>query len=375
MSADPKYGRDFSKVQRLVIKIGTATISGGAGVDQDYLAQVAAEVKRLLDQGRQVLIVTSGAIGMGSRELGFTQKVTDLHLRQACAAIGQPQLMAAWRAAFAGVGLSVAQVLLTNDLLSVRGTYLNLRSTIETLLSLGVVPIFNENDAVSIAEIGRAFGDNDKLSALVASKMDAQLLLILSDIDALYTADPRKNPEARRISVVDAITPEIIEGAGAAGTTFSTGGMRTKIRAVLIAEKAGTTTVLAHGRAPGVIGAVLEGQDLGTVFLAKPRQPSRLRWIFNSHPLGRLTVDAGALEALRAHKSLLPKGLVKVEGEFPAGSVVLVNEVLKLVSKYSSHDLRRLAGKGKDEITALLGKADVIARPEDMAWLDKDPPT
>ncbi|NNM54383.1 MAG: glutamate 5-kinase [Spirochaetales bacterium] len=367
--------RDFLKVHRLVVKIGTNTLAdkagkAGAEIDRAYVAEMAKEVVALQKQGRQVLLVTSGAIGMGAGNLGIVEKVTDIRMRQACAAIGQPLLMNEYRYAFAQHGVSVGQILLTDDVLSDRKSYLNLRSTVETLLNLGVIPIFNENDTISIAEISRAFGDNDRLSALVASKVDAELLIILSDIDGLYDKDPRKFPEARRIPVVENITAEIEESAGSAGSTFSTGGMKTKIRAVLIAEKAGCTTVLAHGRETHVLTRILEGEELGTVFLAKPRLRNRLRWILHSRPLGSLTVDEGALEALYHRKSLLPRGVLAVEGEFEKGSVVSVNGVLKLVTKFSSDELRHLAGKTSLEVAQILGRKDVVARPEDMVFLD-----
>lgn len=362
--------RDFSKVKRVVVKVGTATLSQAAGIDSSYVDSMAAQLVALRASGRQVLLVSSGAVGLGAAELGLKERPTDVRMRQACAALGQPVLMNEYKRAFGAFGVPVGQILLTNDVLSDRQSYLNLRSTVETLLNLGAVPIFNENDAISIAEISRAFGDNDRLSALVASKVDADLLIILSDIDALYDKDPRKFPDAKPIPLVEKITQDIVDGAGAAGTAFSTGGMRTKIRAVLIAEKGGCTTVLAHGREPEVVTRVLAGETLGTVFLAKPRMKNRLRWILNSLPQGELSVDEGALEALFHRKSLLPRGVTGVEGEFDKGAVVLVNGKVKLVSKFSSEELRQLAGKDSLQVAQILGRKDVIARPEDMVFLD-----
>ena len=362
--------RDFSKAKRVVVKVGTATVSKGAGIDREYVDTVASQLVALQKSGRQVLLVTSGAIGLGAGELGLKERPSDVRMRQACAAIGQPTLMNEYKRAFGVYGVPIGQILLTNDVLSDRQSYLNLRSTVETLLNLGGIPVFNENDTISIAEISRAFGDNDRLSALVASKVDADLLIILSDIDALYDKDPRKFSDAKPISVVEKITPEIFEGAGTAGSAFSTGGMRTKLRAVLIAEKGGCTTVLAHGREPEVVTRILAGEALGTVFLAKPRMKNRLRWILNSLPQGELTVDEGALDALYHRKSLLPRGVTAVEGEFDKGSVVLVNGCVKLVSKFSSDELRQLAGKDSLQVAQILGRKDVIARPEDTVFLD-----
>jgi glutamate 5-kinase len=362
--------RDFSRAKRVVVKVGTATLSKGAGIDRDYVDAMVGQLVTLQKSGRQVLLVTSGAIGLGAGELGLAERPTDVRMRQACAAIGQPTLMNEYKRAFGAHGVPIGQILLTNDVLSDRQGYLNLRATVETLLNLGGIPVFNENDTISIAEISRAFGDNDRLSALVASKVDADLLIILSDIDALYDKDPRKYPDAKPIPVVEKITPEIVEGAGAAGSAFSTGGMRTKIRAVLIAEKGGCTTVLAHGREPEVVTRILAGETLGTVFLAKPRMKNRLRWILNSLPAGRLTVDDGALEALYHRKSLLPRGVTAVEGEFDKGAVVLVNDAIKLVTKFSSDELRQLAGKDSLAVAQIIGRKDVIARPEDTVFLD-----
>jgi glutamate 5-kinase len=363
--------RDFSKFKRVVVKVGTATLSKGAGIDQGYVDDLAAQLVGLQRRGCQILLVTSGAIGLGAGELGLTERPTDVRMRQACAAIGQPTLMNEYKRAFGAHRVPVGQILLTNDVLSDRAGYLNLRQTVETLLGLGGIPVFNENDTIRIAEISKAFGDNDRLSALVASKVDADLLIILSDIDALYDKDPRKFPDARKIPLVEKITQEILEGAGAAGSAFSTGGMRTKIKAVLIAEKGGCTTVLAHGREPRVVTRILEGEELGTMFVAKPRMKNRLRWILNSLPQGHLTVDDGALDALFHHKSLLPRGVTAVDGEFDKGSVVLVNGAVKLVSKFSSDELRQLAGKDSLQVAQILGRKDVIARPEDMVFLDQ----
>ena len=192
--------RNFSEAKRIVVKIGTNVLSKDGGVDTAYVGRLARQISGVLETGRQVLIVTSGAIGMGAGQLELTGKVKDTKMRQACAAIGQPLLMAAWRKSFHRYGVTVAQVLLTAEVLNNRKTYLNLRNSVETLLKLGVVPILNENDSVSTEEIGSAFGDNDRLSALIASKIDADLLIMLSDIDALYDKDPRKFTDARPIT-------------------------------------------------------------------------------------------------------------------------------------------------------------------------------
>ncbi len=366
--------RSFSKLRRIVVKIGTATLTRNGVLDQEYLDHAARQMAEVLKQGIEVLLVTSGAIGLGAMEMGFQTRPQSIPLRQALAAIGQPQLMQAWRAAFGAEGVKVAQVLVTYDVFSNRASYLSLRNTVESLLSLGTIPVFNENDAISIAEIARAFGDNDRLSALVASKVDADLLILLSDVDALYEADPRTNPQARKIPEVREIGAELLSLAGKAGTAFSTGGMRTKLHAAQIAQKAGCSMILAHGREANIITRLIQGEEIGTLFLPSERLPSRKRWLALALPQGWITVDEGAMQALRAHKSLLPSGVRAVEGEFGSGSVVSVNGQIKLLSKYSGEELRKVMGKSLAEVEKILGHRDVIARPEDMAFLeDIDP--
>ena len=364
--------RNFTKSKRIVIKIGTNTLSRDGGIDRAYIRNLAGQVKSLIEQGKQVVIVTSGAIGMGAMELKLTGRVTDIKMRQACAAIGQPLLMDEYSEAFSKQGVIVSQVLLTAEVLSNRKTYLNLRNALETLLGLGVVPILNENDSISTAEIGTAFGDNDKLSALVASKIDADVLIMLSDIDALYDKDPKTNPDAKPVRAVFEITESIIKSAGSRGSTHSTGGMKTKIEAVKIAANAGCRIVLAHGREKDVIVGVIGGKEIGTVFLPKRKLSNRTRWILNSTPAGTVIVDDGAMRAIRNHKSLLPSGVKSVEGHFDAGSVVGINNAAKIVTSLSSHELRSLAGKHSSEIKKALGpgRKDVVATPEDIVFLD-----
>ncbi len=243
-----------------------------------YVRQIAAQINSLLKAGRQVVIITSGAIGMGAGQFNLAGKAQEMKMRQACAAIGQPLLMQEYRKAFGRDGVQVAQVLLTAEVLSNRKTYLNLRNAIETLLDLGVVPILNENDSISTAEIGTAFGDNDRLSALVASKIDADLLIMLTDIDALYDKNPRESPDAKPIPVVFEITDEIVRNAGGKGSDHSTGGMKTKIEAAQIAANAGCRIVLANGREKNVITRIMAGEadrhDLHAQ--AKAQQPRPL---------------------------------------------------------------------------------------------------
>ena len=364
--------RNFSQSSRVVIKIGTSTLSTPDGINTAYFTALAEQVAALKAAGRQVIIVTSGAIGMGAKRLKLNGPVVDLKLRQACAAIGQPLLMHEYHKAFAGHDIIVSQVLLTAEVLSRRKTYLNLRNAVETLLRLGVVPVVNENDSISTAEIGTAFGDNDKLSALVASKIDADLLIMLTDIDALYDKDPRKNPDAKPIDVVEDITTDIEKAAGKKGSLYSTGGMKSKIAAARIAALAGCRIVLADGREPNIIRRILDGEPLGTLFMPRGKLANRTRWILNCEPEGVVRVDAGAMAALRRRKSLLPSGVVGVEGHFEAGAVVMINAAAKALTSLSADELRELAGKHSAEIRDRLGKdrRDVVAVPEDIVFLD-----
>ncbi|MEN6335266.1 MAG: glutamate 5-kinase [Phycisphaerales bacterium] len=364
--------RNFEKTKRVVIKIGTNTLSKGGGIDTAYFTGVADQVKALTEAGRHVVIVTSGAIGMGAGQLGLTEKPREMKMRQACAAIGQPLLMREYRKAFEQRGVQVAQVLLTAEVLTNRKTYLNLRNAIETLLDLGVVPVLNENDSISTAEIGTAFGDNDKLSALVASKIDADLLIMLTDIDALYDKNPQEHPDAKPIPVVFEITDEIMRNAGGSGSVHSTGGMKTKIEAARIASNAGCRIVLANGREERVISRIMAGEPLGTIFMPKRKLSNRARWILNSSPAGTIRIDDGALKALRNHKSLLPSGVKGVEGSFEQGEVVWLNQSAKAVASIGSAQLEVVAGKHSREIKKLLGPKhrDVVAIPEDIVFLD-----
>ncbi len=363
--------RNFSQVKRIVVKIGTNTLTKNGKVDSEYVRQIAKQITSLLEEGKQIVIVSSGAIGMGTSQLGIKSPVSNMKMRQACAAIGQPLLMAEYRKAFSRYKVVIAQVLLTAEVLNNRKTYLNLRNSVETLLKLGVVPVLNENDSVSTEEIATTFGDNDKLSALAASKIDADLLVMLSDIDALYDKDPKKYKDAKPVKAVFEITDAIIRSAGKRGSKHATGGMKTKIEAAKIASNAGCRIVLAGGRVKNVLGRILAGAEIGTVFMPKRRLSNRARWILNSSAAGKIMIDPGAIKAVSKRKSLLPSGIIKVEGQFKAGSVVMLNDEAKAVSNFSSTELKRLTGKHSREIRKILGskRKDVVAAPEDIVFL------
>jgi glutamate 5-kinase len=364
--------RNFSEVKRVVVKIGTNILTKDKGVDTGYVRRVARQISELLKTGRQVVVVSSGAIGMGCGHLEQVEKVKNVKMRQAYAAIGQPLLMAEWRKSFLRYGVTVAQVLVTAEVLNNRKTYLNLRNSIETLLKLGVVPVLNENDSVSTDEIGSAFGDNDKLSALVASKIDADVLIMLSDIDALYDKDPRKSEQAKAIAAVYEITEDIVRSAGGRGSGLGTGGMKTKIEAAKIAADAGCRMVLANGRLKNVVGRIMAGEEIGTVFMPRRKLSNRSRWILNNAAAGVIHIDEGAMRAVKNRKSLLPSGVVSVKGTFEAGAVVMLNDNAKAVTNLSSTQLKALAGKHSSEIRKSLGPKhrDVVAIPEDIVMID-----
>jgi len=364
--------RNFDQIKTIVIKIGTNTLNNNGQVDTLYVNTIARQIAAIKQRGFSPLLVTSGAIGFGAMELGISTRVTKVAMRQACAAIGQPVLMHHYKEAFGAYGLSIGQILITKEVLNQRDSYLNLRTSVDTLLKLGVIPIFNENDNISTREIGQVFGDNDRLSAHIASKMDADLLIILTDIDGLYDKNPKED-DAKRISFVPEITPEILAMAQGKGSEFSTGGMQTKLKAVKIAEKAGCQVVMAHGRETDILPRILSGEELGTHFLAKQRISSRKRWIMNSSPKGKLLVDKGALRALGANKSLLPSGIRQVEGIFSKGDVIQINEDFKAVTNLTSEEIKRVMGLHSSKIPAVLGKnhRDDVARPEDIVPLSE----
>ena len=332
------------KAQRVVVKIGTNTICKEDGsVDHDYIVDVARQVVQLSDAGIEVIVVTSGAIGSGATELGLTGgRPKDIPLKQACAAVGQAILMMAYRDAFGRYGRSVGQVLLTYGAFSDRARYLDLQKAIEEMFLLKVVPVVNENDVISTDEIEEVFGDNDKLSAMVASKMNADLLVLLTDVDGLYDRNPQMDNDARLISTVDEITKDIERIAGGNKNARSVGGMRTKIVAARIAMQSGCNTVIANGQVEDVILKVVRGEEMGTLFTSHSKYNNRQRWMLFGSPRGKIVVDEGAERALRSGKSLLPCGIVAVEGKFKEGDLVRIGGFAKGVTNFSDSDLLAL---------------------------------
>ena len=356
----------FSKSRRIVIKVGSAVLtSSEQGLDQDRIERLASDISSIMGQGREVVLVSSGAIAAGLAKLGLQKtKGMPLSLKQAAAAIGQSGLMWMYEKTFGTHGKKVAQVLLTREDLSNRTRFLNARNTLQTLLDYDVIPIINENDTVSVDEI--KFGDNDNLSSMVVHLTDADLLIILSDIDGLYTADPKIDASAKLIPVVEKITAEMERSAGDAHTSLGTGGMRSKLMTAKKVGAFGAPMVILNGRKNGVLQALFEGAAVGTLFLPKPeKQDSRKHWIaYTVCSNGRVMVDDGALEALmNKGKSLLPGGIARVEGSFKVGDCVTCidrseNAFARGLVKYSSADLDRIKGLKTSQIESVLGHKD-----------------
>jgi glutamate 5-kinase len=330
--------------KRVVVKIGTNLLAENlCGLRTNLINQIAKQISVLKKKGTEVLIVTSGAIGAGCLELGV-KKSREIETRQALAAIGQSSVMRAYHDAFSKFNVKVAQILLTYEDFSNRKRYLNLRKALDKLISLGVIAIINENDPLSVDEIGTTFGDNDKLSALVAGKVNADLLIILSDIDGLYDKNPKTHKDAKLIRNVNSITKDIEKAAGKSGSAFAIGGMITKIKAAKIAMDSGCDVVICNGKKKNILEKVLLGKE-GTLFKAKGKLSNKERWIKFSKAKGKVIVDSGALSALQNHKSLLFVGISKVTGDFKKGDIVLVNDIVKGIVEYSSEELSK--GKGK----------------------------
>jgi glutamate 5-kinase len=352
---------EWTGARRVVVKIGSALLTDRATgtLKRDWLASLVADVAELVRQGKQVVLVSSGSIALGRHKLGLPKGPLELEQSQAAAAVGQISLAHAYQELAATAGLTVAQILLTLGDTEQRQRYLNARHTIETLLDLKAIPVVNENDTVATAEI--KYGDNDRLSARVAGMVSADLLVLLSDIDGLYTAPPAENPGATHIPLVTEITPEIEAMAGDAGTELSKGGMKTKIEAGRIALGAGTNMVISTGKVLHPLRAISEGARV-TWFLAK-QDPvtARKRWISGQiEPRGTVYVDAGAVRALAAGKSLLVAGVTRAEGTFERGDAVIIRdpdgrELGRGLASYAQADAVRILGRKSSEIAGILG--------------------
>jgi glutamate 5-kinase len=351
----------LAKARRVVVKIGSALLVEDASgrIRRDWLDALADDVAALRAEGKQAILVSSGAIAVGRRHLGLTQKSLKLEEKQAAAATGQIRLAHAWQESLARHDITVAQVLLTLEDTEERRRHLNARSTLTTLLALSCVPVINENDTVATSEI--RFGDNDRLAARVAAMISADTLVLLSDIDGLYTADPRTDPAARHIPEVAQITPEIEAMAGEAPPGHSSGGMVTKLAAARVAVGAGCRMAIANGRPLNPLKRLGEGAPATWFLPASEPRTARKAWIAGSlKAMGELTVDDGAAAALGSGRSLLPAGVVKVSGRFERGDLVVVRnrvglELARGLAAYSAEDAKRIAGHKSREIEALIG--------------------
>jgi glutamate 5-kinase len=349
--------------KRIVIKLGTNLLTGGSGrLDQNVMSGLVAQMAALAGRGGEIVIVTSGAIAAGKEKLGLHKKNRDIPFKQVLASVGQSRLMNVYDDLFAMHNLTVAQALLTKRDLNDRSGYLNARNTLLALTELGVITIVNENDVVAVDEIQEAkFGDNDNLSAMVANLIDADLLLILSDINGLYTANPRTDHNATLIPIVERVTPEVEALAGGAGSQVGTGGMITKIEAAKMATASGVRVVIASGHATDVIERVVGGEGLGTHFLPYQQPDAKHRWLVSGlSARGKLVIDSGAARAVGKCSSLLPAGVKSVEGVFKRGDIIrLVDEGGKQlgygITNYDSVDVERIKGAHSDAIAAILG--------------------
>lgn len=348
-------GVDFAGLERLVIKVGSALLVDADGrFDPDSVMTLAAEVAALRESGAEVLIVSSGAVAIGLDVLGLERRRARLDELQAAAAAGQVQLVDAWQSAFANHGLKVAQVLLTPDDTENRRRFLNARGTLSRLIALGVVPVINENDTVATEEL--RYGDNDRLAARVAQLVMADGLVLLSDVDGLYSADPRRDPDARHIGCVQHIDDRVLGTAGGSASAVGSGGMRTKLEAARIATRAGCATYVASGRVQRPLTG-LGGSHRHTLFVPETTPAAaRKQWLAGTLELrGAIGIDAGAAEALATGGSLLPVGIVSVVGGFRRGDAVAITNDGK-ANDGSGEIGRGIAGYDADEVRAIMGR-------------------
>jgi glutamate 5-kinase len=359
---DPVRQEVIALAQTVVVKVGTNVITGADGrLDADRLQALADQIHRIRATGRKVVLVSSGAIGAGVGRLGMGKRPTDLRHLQGCAAIGQGFLMRAYQECFDRHGTHTAQILLTAGDFDSRSRYLNVRNTILTLFEWDVLPIINENDTVSVAEI--RFGDNDHLAAMVTNLLRAPLLVLLTNVDGLFAGDPRSDTAAAKLDTVPTIDAQILSMAGASRSALGTGGMHSKLRAARLATTAGESVIIANGATTGILDTIFAGQPIGTLFLPHGTSlPAWKRWLgFTARPKGRLMLDSGALVAVREKgRSLLPIGVIDVHGEFNKGDVLSLCdhagiEFARGLTNYSSADAKRVLGLRTEQIAEVFG--------------------
>ena len=361
--------KDFIQAKRIVIKLGTNVLRNTDGeVAISRIYSFIEDMAKLVKQGKEIILVTSGAVGLGKKKLNLESTAED-GVKQACAAIGQSRLMSFYENGFGIYDVPIAQILLTEDDFSLRYKYLSLRTTMNKILEFGVVPIINQNDTVSTIEMNPVlsgtkvcFSDNDKLSALIASELDADLLIILSDIDGLYTSNPKENPDAELISEVDCVTDEIMK-LGTDASEGGRGGMRTKLEAAKLVTRFGGRVLIANGKIPYVLNKIFEAEELGTMFLpSKENLPDKKRWIgYATNIRGQLVVNKGAKKAiLEQCSSLLPIGILNVVNDFKQGEVVSICdennvEFARGMVNYNSEECRKIVGAHSNNIEKILG--------------------
>jgi glutamate 5-kinase len=356
----------LAESHRIVVKVGTSTLTHASGqLNLGRIERIVRELADLNNQEKEVILVSSGAIGIGATRMGFKKVPRTMPEKQALAAIGQGALLHIYEKIFAEYGRTVAQVLMTREDIDDRIRYLNATSAITALLTMKVIPIINENDTVAVEEI--KFGDNDTLSAMVAGLIDADLLLILSDVDGLYDSDPHLNSEARLLGEVEEITDWMEGNSQSRGSRFSSGGMLTKLKAARICMASGVPMIIANSEIEDVIRRVVRGEEVGTLFVPREeKMHARKKWIaFASLSQGSIVVDNGAETALvEQGKSLLPSGVLEVRGDFERGMVVAVisvdsqRQIARGMVNYSSQELQLIAGKRTSEIAKILGDKD-----------------
>jgi glutamate 5-kinase len=359
---DPVRQEVIALAHTVVVKVGTNVLTDPDGtLDPARVQALADQVQRVRDTGRKVALVSSGAIGAGMGRLRLARRPTDLRQLQACAALGQNSLMQAYQQCLARHGTHVAQILLTAGDFDNRARYLNARNTIVTLFEWNCLPVINENDTVSVAEI--RFGDNDHLAALVTNLLQAPLLILLTVVDGLYASDPKRDPAARLLTTVPAIDGAVLDMAGGSRSSLGTGGMRSKVRAARLATLAGESVIMANGARPGILDGLFAAEPVGTLFLPHGGIVSaRKRWVgYTAQPRGRLVVDAGARRAVEERgRSLLPIGVVEVVGDFRKGDVVSLcdaggTEFGRGLTNYSAPDAARILGLRTEQISEVLG--------------------
>ncbi|MFH1283287.1 MAG: glutamate 5-kinase [bacterium] len=350
--------------KRIIIKIGTNVITNADGLlDMDFIERLSGELSEIISGGCEIVLVSSGAIGAGAGKLNLKTRPKALAQKQAIAAVGQVLLMHAYEKCFGRHNINVAQVLLTREDLEIRSRYLNARNTLNTLLSMNIIPIVNENDTVSVEEI--QFGDNDTLSAIIAAKLEADYLIMLTDVDGLYMGNPKHDKECKIIQRIEKITPELEKYiCGKSGSVYSVGGMLTKVRAAKAAVSSGVTVFIVNGKKSGVIKDVLENKNIGSCFVPAQRGiKARKRWIaFGVRIKGKILVDNGAAKAIvQGGKSLLPSGIIDIEGNFSIGDSVCIispekEEIARGIVSFNSDEILQIKGKKSNKIKEILNK-------------------